>query len=180
MAELVCVAFDDRNTADKVLNELQAMQKEHLVELADACVVIRDHDGTVRLKQSVNLIAGGTVGGGAMGALWGSLIGLLFMNPLAGMLVGTGIGAATGAISGALSDYGIDDDFIKRLGASINPGGSALFVLVRRANVDKVLPRLGSYRGTVLHTSLSDDQERRLRAALAKALEPQSESKPAA
>lgn len=180
MAELVCVAFDDVNTADKVLNELQVMQREHLVELADACVVIRDGAGNLQLKQSVNLVAGGTVGGGAMGAFWGSLIGLLFMNPLAGMLVGAGIGAATGAISGALSDYGIDDDFIKKLGTTINPGSSALFVLVRRANADKVLPRLGSYRGTVLHTSLSDDQERQLRAALARVADTQSVSKPAA
>ena len=54
MSELVCVAFDDANTADKVLNELQTMQKEYLVELADACVVLRDLDGNVRLKQAVD------------------------------------------------------------------------------------------------------------------------------
>jgi uncharacterized membrane protein len=168
MSELVCVAFDDANTADKVLNELQTMQKEYLVELADACVVLRDLDGNVRLKQAVDLVTSGTLGGGALGAFWGSLVGLLFLNPLAGMLAGAGIGAATGAISGSLTDYGIDDEFIKKLGSTIKPGSSALFVLLRRANADKVLIRLGSYRGTILHTSLSEEQERRLREVLEK------------
>jgi len=96
MAELVCVAFEDANTADRLLNELQIMQKEHLVELADACVVIRNAAGGLHLKQAMNLVAGGSIGGGAMGAFWGSLIGLLFLNPLAGMVVGAGVGAATG------------------------------------------------------------------------------------
>ena len=169
MAELICVAFDDANTADRLLNELQIMQKEHLVELADACVVIRNAAGGLHLKQAMNLVAGGTIGGGAMGAFWGSLIGLLFLNPLAGLVVGAGVGAATGAISGALSDYGIDDEFIKRLGSTLKPGTSALFVLVRRATMDKVLARLEGYHGTILHTSLDDDQERRLRAALSQA-----------
>jgi uncharacterized membrane protein len=41
------------------------------------------------------------------------------------------VGAGFGALAGALSDYGIDDQFIRSVGATIEPGSSAHFVLVR-------------------------------------------------
>ena len=41
MADLVCVAFDDPTTADRALTELTALQKEYVIELKDACVVVR-------------------------------------------------------------------------------------------------------------------------------------------
>jgi uncharacterized membrane protein len=84
------------------------------------------------------------------------------------MLTGAAFGAGAGALSGALADYGIDDEFIRSLGATIEPGSSALFVLVRSATPDKVLPELQPFNGTVLRTSLSKEQEERLQQALQK------------
>jgi uncharacterized membrane protein len=166
MSDLIVVGFKGEDTADQVLNKLVALQKEHLIDLEDACVVIRDQKGNVRLKQAVNLVGVGAASGGAWGALWGTLIGLLFLNPLAGLLTGAAFGAGAGALSGALSDYGIDDEFIRSLGSTLQPGSSALFVLVRRATLDKVLPELRPFGGTILRTSLSHEQEERLRKAL--------------
>ena len=167
MSELVCIAFKDCDTADHVLNELRAMEKEYILDLEDAAIVVRDEDSKVHVKQSVNLIGVGAAHGGTFGALWGTLLGLLFMNPLAGFLVGTATGAGAGALSGALSDYGIDDNFIESLGSTISPGTSAIFLLVRKANEDKVLPRISKYEGTILKTSLTNEDEDRLRSALA-------------
>ncbi len=166
MSDLIAVGFQGEDTADQVLNKLVTLQKEHLIDLEDACVVLRDQNGQVRLKQAINLTGVGAASGGAWGALWGTLIGLLFLNPLAGLLTGAALGAGAGALSGALSDYGIDDEFIRSLGATIAPGSSALFVLVRSATMDKVLPELRPFGGTVLRTSLSNEQEERLRQAL--------------
>jgi uncharacterized membrane protein len=98
--------------------------------------------------------------------LVGTLIGLLFMNPLAGMLAGGLVGAGSGALQGKLADYGIDDNFIKSLSSTIEPNSSAIFLLVRKAVEDKVMPRLSHYQATILKTSLSDEQEDRLKAAL--------------
>jgi uncharacterized membrane protein len=168
MSDLIVVGFTGEDTADQVLNKLQALQREHLIDLEDACVVVRDHSGNVRLKQAMKLVGVGAASGGLSGALWGTLIGLLFLNPLAGLLTGAVFGAGAGALSGALLDYGIDDAFIRSLGATIQPGSSALFVLVRRATPDKVLPELRPFGGTVLRTSLSTEQEARLRQALQK------------
>ena len=168
MSDLVVVGFKGEDTADQVLNKLHALQKEHLIDLADACIVVRDLNGKVRLKQAVPLVGAGATSGGFSGALWGTLIGLLFLNPLAGLLTGAAIGAGAGALSGALVDYGIDDGFIRSLGATIEPGSSALFALVRSATPDRVLPELQPFGGTVLRTSLSTEQEERLRQALQK------------
>src|SRR5262249_39945984 len=103
------------------------------------------------------------------GALWGTLVGLLFLNPLAGLAVGAITGAGVGALSGSLADYGIPDDFIKKLGATIPEGSSALFVLLRSVTEDKVLPEIKQYKPRVLKTSLSNEAEEKLRAALSKA-----------
>ena len=98
MADLVCVAFDQPDTADKVLSALTAMKKEQLIELEDACVVVRPAEGEPQLKQMMPLTKIGALSGGSSGALWGALVGLLFLNPLAGMAIGAGVGAATGAL----------------------------------------------------------------------------------
>ena len=46
---------------------------------------------------------------------------------------------------------------------------SALFVLVKSVTEDKVLPEIEPYRPRVLKTSLSNDDEARLKAELSKA-----------
>ena len=132
MADLVCVAFDDPTTADRALTELTALQKEYLIELKDACVVVRSPDGEVHLHQAVPLVKREALAGGSSGALWGTLIGLLFLNPLAGMALGAGVGAASGALgdptaasaekgerlleaaSAALADLLLDEPFWRR------------------------------------------------------------------
>lgn len=172
MSDLVCIAFKDSGTADRVLHELQAMETEYVLHLEDAVVVIRDMDGKVHLKQCVDVFGGATRQGVALGVLWGGLMGLLFMNPLAGLLGsiagGAGGGAMTAAANefGLLSDYGIPDQFIKDLGGTITRGTSAIFLLVRNADEDKVLARISRYEGTILKTTLSQEHKEKLRAAL--------------
>lgn len=158
MSDLVVVGFNDPFKADEVLLKLSKLQRQHLIDLEDAAVVVRNKEGKVKIKQTNNLVATGAASGG----LWGTLIGLLFLNPIAGMLVGAG----TGAAMGALSDIGINDNFIKELGETIEPDSSALFVLVRKATPDKVLAELSPFKGKILRTSLSAEDEEELRKAL--------------
>ena len=168
MSNLVVFGFDGIHTADEVLNKLRSLQKGHLIDLEDACVVEREADGKVHVKQAVNLTALGAAQGGTMGALWGGLVGLLFLNPLAGMALGAMAGAGAGAISGSLADYGINDDFVKQLGATIPTDSSALFVLIKQVTEDKVIPEIEPYKPRVLKTSLSNEDEAKLKDAIAK------------
>jgi uncharacterized membrane protein len=139
---------------------LARMQAQYLIEMEDAVVVTRDAKGKVHLHQPVNLTAAGAV----RGTFWGSLIGLIFLNPL----LGAAVGAGAGALSGAMTDIGINDEFMKDLGATFTPGTSALFVLVRKSTPDKVLDGLKPFIGKakVLRTSLTKDKEEELRKAL--------------
>lgn len=167
MSDLVVLGFEKAGSADAVLTELRALQKEHLIDLEDACVVVREGEGHPQVKQAVNLVGVGAATGGGWGLLWGTLVGILFLNPLAGMVTGAVAGASAGALSGALSDYGINDEFIKELGETLTPGSSALFVLVRSATPDKVIDEIRSFEPKVLKTSLSGEDEKRLKDALA-------------
>jgi uncharacterized membrane protein len=169
MSNLVVFDFDGIHTADEVLNKLRSLQKEYLIDLEDACVVEHEKGGKIHIKQAVNLTALGASAGGLRGAMWGALVGFIFMNPAAGMALGAVAGAGAGALSGSLADYGIRDDFIKRLAETIPEGSSALFVLFRNVTVDKVLSEIQPYNPRVLKTSLSNKAEAKLRAALSKA-----------
>ncbi|NRQ13390.1 DUF1269 domain-containing protein [Ensifer sesbaniae] len=166
MSELIVVGFDSPEEADRVLVRLAGLKKEYLIDLEDAVVVVRDTEGKVHLKQSLNLTAVGATSGLLSGSLWGGLVGLLFLNPLAGFAIGGALGAGAGALSGSLTDYGIDDEFIKSLGNTIPNNSSALFILVRKVQPEKVLAEFPDLRGRVLKTSLSPEQEKKLQAAL--------------
>jgi len=158
MADLVVIGYDDELKAEEVRLQLMKLQKEYLVDLADAVVATKDKEGKVKLHQIYNLTAAGAASGG----FWGTLIGLIFLSPLLGLAVG----AASGAVAGALTDLGIDDKFMKGVAESLKNGSSALFVLVRKATPDKVLAELQGSGGKVLQTSLSHEQEEKLQAAL--------------
>lgn len=166
MSDLVVLDFNGVGTADEVLTKLRGMQKEYLIDLEDACVVVHTDTGKVQVKQAVNLTSIGAASGASTGMLIGALAGLLVLNPLAGMAVGGLAGAGFGALSGSMADFGINDEFIKNLGKTIPKGSSALFLLIKRSTPDKVLPELESFKPRVLKTSLSKEQEDKLRVAL--------------
>jgi uncharacterized membrane protein len=131
------------------------MCSSSLISLSDAAVVVRRQDGKV--KQAVSLVEAGALGG----AFWGMLIGLLFWAPWLGLA----IGAASGALGGALADTGVDDKFIKEVGNTIEPGHSALFLLLEDWTEDKVLDRISGFNAEVLQTSPSKEDEEKLKAA---------------
>lgn len=169
MADLVAIAFDNEPAGFELRTQLVKMQQEYLIELADAVVVTRPTAENVQLHQAVNLTATGAIGGG----FWGTLVGLLFLNPL----LGAAVGAGAGALAGKLSDIGINDDFMREAGQALQPGGSAVFVLVRKMTPDKVLAGLEPYLqgGRVLKTSLSTADEDKLREAMAGHADPATE-----
>jgi len=72
MSDLIVISFKGQDTADQVLNKLREMQKEYLIDLEDACVVVRDQNGKVRLKQAVNLTSAGALGG-ALASVGGTI-----------------------------------------------------------------------------------------------------------
>ena len=157
MSELMVFAFDSEDGAFQMRDKLLDIRKRRLVQLADAAVVVRRQDGKVKVKQLTNLVGGGALGG----AFWGLLVSLLFTVPWLGLA----LGAAAGATIGGLTDYGVDDKFIKEVGSTIEPGHSALFLLIHEATMEKWMDELVEFRPTILQTTLSKADEAKLREA---------------
>lgn len=158
MSNMFVLKFTDEMTPQNVLDTLKRLQAQQLIQVDDAAIVTRGLDGKPKIKQANDLVGAGALGG----AFWGLLIGLLFFMPF----LGAAVGAATGALTGKFADIGIDDNFIKQVGSSIQPGESALFLLVHGAVTDKVLPALQQYKFDVIQTSLSHEDENKLREML--------------
>ncbi len=157
-AKLIVVTYPDMFKAEEVRLTLMKLQKSYLIDLEDAVVATKDADGKIKLNQIHNLTKAGAVSGG----FWGLLIGMIFLNPL----IGAAVGASAGALSGSLSDVGINDQFMKELAAKLEPSTSALFILVRHMTLDKVLPEIESFGGTIMQSSLTQEDEDKLQAAL--------------
>lgn len=157
MSTLVVVAFNDETTADRVRDKLAELSTRHLVGLEDVVVVKRNQDGKVKVKQAVNLAGAGALSG----SFWGLLVGMLFWAPWLGLAVG----AVSGALGGALTDIGIDDKFIKEVSQTIEPGSSAIFMLIYEVTPDKFLNEISEFKGTVIQTSMTEEEEAKLRAA---------------
>lgn len=144
-----------------------------MIDLRDAVAVYRDYGGKLRVDQ--NYVTTGE--GAAWGALWGSLIGLTLAIPFtagasaavaAGALGGGAIGAASGALDVAWwrDTVGISEEFIHEVRAMVQPGDSAIFVLVRHADPAYVADQFRGYGGTVLRSTLTPEQTERVQAVL--------------
>jgi uncharacterized membrane protein len=160
MSDLVVLAFDTETGAGQMRDDLSKLEKEHLIGLEDAAVIVRNKEGKVKVHHETNLMGIGALGG----AFWGLLIGFIFFVPIFGLV----IGAEAGAIAGKFAHEGVDEHFIKEAGNTIQPGNSALFMLIRESTPDKVMDELKKYKNVkVLKTSLSNEQEEHLREAFA-------------
>jgi uncharacterized membrane protein len=160
MSDLIVVAFDNPDEAGKLLETLHTVERSDNLSLDDAAVVERDEEGKVHVKNE-------TESGVKVGAVGGGLLGLLIASvffPIAGVV----IGAVAGALIGKSLDTGIDKKFVKEVSDKLQPGTSALFVLVREGDPTIAMAALKPYKGTVLQTSLSPEAEEELRHALSK------------
>ena len=179
MAQLIVVGFKkDMYRASEVLNQLQSMNDSWVVDLHDSVAVYRDYNGKLRVDQSYQMTTGE---GAGWGGLWGSLIGLTLAIPFtggatapaagalaAGALAGGALGAGAGALDASWwkDEFGIPDEFVKQVGAMIQPGDSAIYALLRTADPETVANQFRGYGGTILSTTLSRNQQAKVEDVL--------------
>ena len=160
MATLTALKFPTANGAEEALETVRDLAGRQLIQLHDAAIVTWPVDKRKPKTRQLNDFTGA---GALSGSFWGLLFGMLFFVPLLGMAVG----AALGALSGSLADVGIDDKFIRTAREQITPGTSALFLMTTSAVEDKVIDEMRQHEFEILSTSLSNEEEERLRAAFA-------------
>ena len=76
------------------------------------------------------------------------------------------IGGAIGGLIGRAAAPGIDGNFVKEVEAQLPPGGSAIFLLTKGGGDGLLIAAMREFEGTVIQTSLDDEQEAALRASL--------------
>jgi uncharacterized membrane protein len=156
---IIVLGFEGKTTADDMLTLFQDWQEEGLVTIEDAVVAVRGESSQVEIKQTRSVKGKYAVRGGGIGLLAGVLLG----GPIGGLVAGTAIGA----IGGAMKDLGIDDKFIQDATKALPPNSSALFLMGRAEDPERFYEALGPYKATVATTTLSPEQEQRLKRVLA-------------
>jgi len=172
VSELVIVEFEnDKYRASDVLHELRLRDCDWAVDLEDAVAVYRNYDGILHVEYSDGVSAGE---GSAWGGLLGSFIGAIMATPfIAGAAVGAAVGVLTaGALAGAVLGAGagaieaswsredacIDGAFVRDAGVRLQPGDSAIFVLIDESYPGVVAEQVSRYGGTVRRSSLTPVQ----------------------
>jgi uncharacterized membrane protein len=158
MTQLLVIGFDRADEAREVLKSLRDLERQGQIAFEDTAVVSRDADGKTHVHNEVSSTTEtAAVIGGFIGVLVGSLL-----FPVVGLV----IGAAAGAAIGASLDTGVSGSFIEDVKKQLQPGKSALFVVVREANMEAVLGALRAHRGRIIQTNLNSELEAALREAL--------------
>lgn len=163
MSDLIVYTYDSEDKAAEVLAEIATLKQENvqkaLVNIEDAAVAVKDVDGKVKIRQTLeSIIKGGRI---MSGGFWGLLIGFLFGGPLLGALLGIGINA----LFGRKLDIGIDNSFIEKLSDELEAGHSALFLLTVDTPVEKMSDVFNAHGGQLFHTSLSEEASEMLTQA---------------
>ncbi len=158
MAELVAIGYDDETTAAAAAQEVDRLAQDLIIQPDAVAVIVRDGEGKYHVTTNHHAVGEGTT----WGMFWGLLFGLLFFVPVFGMAVGAGLGA----LMGHVEKTGIDKQFQDQVRDLVKPGTSALFLVVEKVTPDKAVTALSRFGGTVLKSSLSEDTEQELQAAL--------------
>jgi uncharacterized membrane protein len=161
MATLVAIGYPDQGTAEQARDTVAQLESELIIQADQVASISRDAEGKYHVHTSHGG-AGGTAGGAVWGGFWGLLFGLLFFIPFAGWAMGAGLGA----LFGHMSQKGIDKAFQEQVREYLKPGTSALFMVIEQATPDKAIAALEQYGGTVIKTSLSDEDTQKLQEAL--------------
>lgn len=154
MSELIIIGYDDHATATKAQDAVIGLQRDFVVNLSGLAVVRVDEDGKKHIDTPGSIVGVSATGG----AMWGMIIGLLFLVPGLGFL----IGGAWGALAGAASKAGVNRSLRERVDGLLTPGKAALVVMASKITEDKFSAAMAEFGGTVLKTSLSDEDEKAL------------------
>jgi uncharacterized membrane protein len=158
MADLIAIGYPDEATAELAANEARRLARDLIIEPDAIASIVRDKEGKFHVHTAHHAVGGGAT----WGMFWGLLFGLLFFIPFFGMAIGAGMGA----LMGKVTKSGIDKEFQDQVRDLLQPGTSALFLMVEKVTPDKATEALSQYGGTVLKSSLSKEGEKELQEAL--------------
>jgi len=173
--ELIVVGFQGRFRAAQVLTELRQRGVD-LFDLDQAITVSWDDRRNFVVQQSINLAR---EEGSRWARLWGAFIKTTLFQPfterlsMAAAIVAAREPAENGDSLAPLtrdwwvSDVGIPGNFVRDVGALVQPGESAIITLAEKFEPQQAARVLRECGGSMIYTSLSTDQVSKVRRELA-------------
>ncbi|WP_083707227.1 YhjD/YihY/BrkB family envelope integrity protein [Intrasporangium flavum] len=155
-ATLTVWRFESEGGAEEAGHTLRELERRGALRVLDAAVVTWPTDAP---RPRASQLSASSVGGALGGSFWGLLFGIIFFAPVLGLAVG----AAAGALGGSLREAGIGEAFIRQVRDEVTPGTSALFLMTSDVVVDQVRAAFLAHHPTLLHTSLTPEQDAALR-----------------
>ena len=158
MADLIAIGYPDETTALAAMDEVGRLEQDLVIQPDAVAAIVRNREGKLRVTTNHHAVGAGAT----WGMFWGMLFGMLFFVPFLGMAVGAGMGA----LMGKVTKSAVNKQFQDQVREMLQPGTSALFMVIEKVTPDKAVEALSKYGGTVLKSSLSNEAQRELQDAL--------------
>jgi len=149
--EVVLAVFEEESIAKKAYKDIQKAEKDKKVDLENVVLIHKETEGKIDIKEAAEKISG-EVG---IGALVGGALGLL-AGPV-GVITFSAAGAVLGGISAKLDDVGFDDQRLKMLGETLDPGKSAIVAVLESQFSENLVKELKNRGAQVAVEGLPQD-----------------------
>lgn len=156
MAELIVLTFDDEDRGRAAYEEAQGLDERSAVLLDGLAHVRVDEHGKTHVESPARDSRVGARA--ASSAVFGTVLGFLFLMPLIGLVVG----GVVGVLFAGLDRAGLDASFRRELADQLGHGGSAVVAYATPEDSARLVDALARFGGTVLRTTVSDQDEREI------------------
>jgi len=150
--ELLVAAFDGEQAAETALKQLKEMQKDGVVSIVNAAVLVKTKSGHAHIKETEDVRA---PAGAVFGAIVGGLVGLI--GGPAGVIVGAAAGAAAGGVAAHQIDMGFTNTNLEQMQALLPAGSSAIIAMVTLDWIERVSQALEALNARLVRQSLSEE-----------------------
>jgi uncharacterized membrane protein len=173
--DLIVVSFPGRYRAAQVLTELR-QRGARIFDLDEAITVSWEDRRNFIVQQSINL---SREEGTRWARIWGAFIKATLFQPFTERLsaaAATVAGRENGRVNVEtpaltrdwwISDVGIPEDFVRDVGALVQPGESAIITVAEEFEPRVALDTLRDCGGSLIYTSLSGEQVDKVKRELA-------------
>ena len=170
--ELIVVVYNEENKAQEVLKTIRQAEKERLLFLINAAVMVKNSKGKISIKETRDSDA---KEGAIMGGITAGLIALLNPVTALGGIALTAGGAAVGALTTHFIDLGFPNEDLKLLAEKLEPESSAIIALVEHIWVEKLCNELEKFGGELLRHAIKLEMAAQIREAAQKVTEEQAQ-----
>src|SRR5262245_29406835 len=160
---LVGISFDTRFRAQEFLTAASGLAAKGKLNLRDAVLVMKDHDGRTVVHETADLQPGRTA---LSGAVWAGLFGLILGGPV-GWVAGLAIGAGTGAVAAKVVDLGVSDEWVAWFRETVAPDTVTVVLLAEDIDREALVAEVKRFTGAdLVYANLDDETIKRVEAAL--------------